>query len=72
MGVNCYSTKDEDLPIELFEIPETLKVQEKKLTRIRKNRSTSRVKDALDAIRRCCDDKGNLMEVIVESVKASW
>ena len=71
VGVNCYCNKDEELPIELFEIPETLKVQEKKLKRIKKNRSASRVKDALNTIRRCCDNNGNLMEVIVESVKAS-
>ncbi len=69
VGVNCYRNENEELPIELFEVPETLKVQEKKLNRIKKDRSPSLVKDALDSIRRCCDENGNLMEVLVESVK---
>jgi len=69
VGVNCYRNENEQLPIELFEVPETLKVQEKKLNRIKKDRSPSLVKDALDSIRRCCDENGNLMEVLVESVK---
>ena len=70
VGVNCYRMDDEVLPIELFEVPETAKVQEKRLKRIKKERSDSEVRRALDAISRCCDEDGNLMEVIVESVQS--
>ena len=70
VGINCFRSEDEELPLELFEVPETLAVQKKKLTRIKKERSARLVQDALDAIRRCCDKNGNLMEVTVEAVKA--
>jgi methylmalonyl-CoA mutase N-terminal domain/subunit len=70
VGVNCFQIEDEELPIDLFEVPETLKRQEKKLTQIKKERDASRVQQALDAIARCCDKDENLMEVIVDSVKA--
>lgn len=70
VGVNCFQIEDEELSIELFEVPETLKRQEKKLRQIKKERDASRVQQALDAIARCCDKDENLMEVIVDSVKA--
>ncbi len=70
VGVNCYQIEDEKLPIELFEVPETLQIQQKKLERIKKERSPLEAEHALEAIARCCDEDGNLMEVIVESVKA--
>jgi methylmalonyl-CoA mutase N-terminal domain/subunit len=70
VGVNCYQMDDEVLPIDLFEVPETLKVQEQRLKRIKKERSDSEVQRALDAISRCCDEDGNLMEVMVESVQS--
>ena len=70
VGVNCYQMDDEVLPIDLFEVPETLKVQEKRLKRIKKERSDSEVQRALDAISRCCDEDGNLMEIMVESVQS--
>ncbi len=70
VGVNCYQTEEEELPIELFETPETLPIQEQKLKRIKKERSTIQVQKALDEISRCCDKDGNLMEVIVGCVKS--
>jgi methylmalonyl-CoA mutase N-terminal domain/subunit len=70
VGVNCYRMEEEELPVELFEVPETLKIQEQKLKRIRNERNGNHVRDALDAIARCCEKNGNLMEVIVESSKA--
>ena len=36
MGVNCFQIEDEILPIALFEVPETLAIQEAKLARIKK------------------------------------
>jgi len=70
VGVNCYKIEDEKLPIELFRVPETLEVQRAKLERIKKERSSQEVQKALDAILRCCEKDGNLMEVVVEGVKA--
>jgi len=69
VGVNCHRMKDEKLPIELFEVPETLKIQKEKLAKIKKERNDSRVQQALDDIKRCCEEGKNLMDVIVESVK---
>ena len=70
VGVNCFQSGDEEVPIELFEVPETLKIQERKLEKIKRERSASKVRQALDAIAQCCDKGGNLMEVTVDSVKA--
>ncbi len=70
VGVNCYQMEDEELPVELFEVPETLQIQEQKLKKIKNERDGARVREALDAVARCCEEDGNLMEVIVESVKA--
>jgi len=70
VGVNCYRMEDEKIPVSLFEVPETLKIQEQKLKKIKTERDESRVKDALDAVARCCEKNENLMEVVVESVKA--
>jgi methylmalonyl-CoA mutase N-terminal domain/subunit len=70
VGVNCYKIEDERLPIELFKVPETLEVQRAKLERIRRERSSQKVQKSLDAITRCCEKDGNLMEVVLEAVKA--
>ncbi|MBL7203372.1 MAG: methylmalonyl-CoA mutase [Desulfobacteraceae bacterium] len=70
VGVNCYQMEEEELPVELFEVPETLQIQEQKLKKIKNERNGTHVQEALDAVARCCEKDGNLMEVIVESVKA--
>lgn len=70
VGVNCYRIEDEVLPIELFEVPETLQIQEERLNRVKEERNDFEVQRALDAISRCCDEDKNLMEVIVEAVQA--
>lgn len=69
VGVNCFSIEDEVLPIELFSSPETLKVQKKKLNRIRKERDSRKVEKSLNAIARCCEKDGNLMDLMVGEVK---
>jgi methylmalonyl-CoA mutase N-terminal domain/subunit len=69
VGVNCYRIKEENLPMELFQVPETLRIQEAKLAKIKKERNVSDAQRALDDISRCCDADKNLMELIVESVK---
>jgi methylmalonyl-CoA mutase, N-terminal domain len=69
VGVNCFNIEDEVLPIELFSSPETLKVQKKKLTKIRKERDSRKVEKSLDAIASCCEKNENLMELMVGEVK---
>ena len=70
VGVNCHQVEEEKLPMEIFEVPETFKVQEEKLAKIKKERSTDAVRQALDEIAHCCNDDGNLMEVIVAAVRS--
>jgi len=69
VGVNCFQIEDEEIPVELFESPETLKVQSEKLKKIKKERSAKDVQKALDSVFRCCEENRNLMEVIVDAVK---
>jgi methylmalonyl-CoA mutase, N-terminal domain len=70
VGVNSFRLEDEVLPVSLFEVPETLVIQEKKLKMIKKKRNTSTVQKALDEISRSCDNGTNMMEKIVEAVPA--
>ena len=70
VGVNCYRMEEEDCPLEIFEVPETIQLQEKKIERIKRERNGADVRKALDAVSRCCEEDGNLMEVIVDSVKS--
>ena len=67
---NFYKIENEKLPVELFDVPETLQIQEKKIKKIKKERNSLQAQRALDDIARCCDEDKNLMEVIVDSVKA--
>jgi methylmalonyl-CoA mutase N-terminal domain/subunit len=70
VGVNCFQIEGEELPCEIFVVPETLAVQEKKLERIKKERSSAAVAKALDDLGRACDQGRNLMDVLVEGVKS--
>jgi methylmalonyl-CoA mutase N-terminal domain/subunit len=70
VGLNCHRVEEEELPMEIFEVPETLQIQENKLNKIKKERSADGVQQALDDIAQCCDSDGNLMEVIVGAVKS--
>jgi methylmalonyl-CoA mutase N-terminal domain/subunit len=69
IGVNCHQIENEKLPIELFSSPETVRVQSKKLKAIKKARSKGEVQKSLEAIARCCEQDGNLMELLVGLVK---
>jgi methylmalonyl-CoA mutase N-terminal domain/subunit len=70
VGINCYRVSDEPYKAELFAIPETLAAQTAKLKRIRAERNPEQAQNALDDIKRCCERDGNLMDVMVESVRA--
>ena len=62
--------EEEELPMEIFEVPETLQIQEEKLNNIKKERNADGVLQALDDIAHCCDEGGNLMEEIVGAVNS--
>jgi len=70
VGLNCHRVEEEELPMEIFEVPETLQIQEEKLNHIKKERNADGVRQALDDIAKCCDENGNLMEVIVDAVES--
>ncbi|MBI5018569.1 MAG: methylmalonyl-CoA mutase [Deltaproteobacteria bacterium] len=69
VGVNCFQMAEEPAEVPLFEVPEALEVQRKKLDRIRRTRSAAGVQGALDDVARAWDTGGNLMDVLVEAVK---
>ena len=70
VGINSFRIEDEKLPIELFKLPETLRVQEMKLEKIKKERSAAEVRKMLDRVAVACDRGENLMGVMLEAVKA--
>jgi len=70
VGVNCYQLENEVLPCEIFKIPETLSIQEKKLARIKKERSSREVEKVLDQLSRACSKEENLMDILVDGVKS--
>jgi methylmalonyl-CoA mutase N-terminal domain/subunit len=70
VGVNCFQIEDEKLPIELFRLPETLKIQKAKLEKIRQQRDSVKVQRAMDELAHGCEDGRNLMELLVDGVKA--
>ena len=70
VGVNCHQVDEEELPMEIFEVPETYQIQAEKLNKIKKERCADGVQQALDDIAHCCEKGGNLMEVIVGAVKS--
>ena len=70
VGLNCQQAVEEKLPMDLFEVPETLRIQEEKLEKIKNERNPDQARLALDAIADCCRKDGNLMEVILDSVKS--
>jgi methylmalonyl-CoA mutase N-terminal domain/subunit len=68
VGLNCFRQEEEELPMELFEVPETLKTQEDKLKKIKSERNDQAVKKTLELITRCCEENGNLMALMVNGV----
>jgi methylmalonyl-CoA mutase N-terminal domain/subunit len=71
VGVNCYRNDEElSCPVDVFNVPETLAVQEAKLSRIRKERDPVAAQRALDDIARGVENGRNLMEIVVKSVQS--
>jgi methylmalonyl-CoA mutase, N-terminal domain len=70
IGVNCHTVEDEPYEVEIFQVPETLSVQEAKLQKIMAARDQAAATRALDGVKRCCESGGNLMEELTGSVHA--
>jgi methylmalonyl-CoA mutase N-terminal domain/subunit len=70
VGVNKYVT-EEDIPVEVMEIDEELEsLQIEKTNRIKNERDNSRVKACLERVAEACSGDRNVMEDLIEAVKA--
>ena len=70
VGVNKYIT-EEDIPVEVLEIDEELEsLQMEKTNRIKSERDNSRVKACLERVGEACSGDRNVMEDLIEAVKA--
>ena len=70
VGVNKYVT-EEDIPVEVLEIDEELEsLQMEKTNRIKNERDNSRVKACLERVGEACSGDRNVMEDLIEAVKA--
>ncbi|RLB17852.1 MAG: methylmalonyl-CoA mutase [Deltaproteobacteria bacterium] len=70
VGVNKYVT-EEDIPVEILEIDEELeKLQIEKTNRIKEERDQAKVKECLEAVGEACVANRNVMQPIIDAVKA--
>jgi len=70
VGMNKYFV-EEEIPFEILEIDEALeKLQIEKTSRIKEQRDNTKVKACLDKIGEACTGNQNVMEPLVEAVKA--
>jgi len=70
VGVNKYVT-EEDIPVEILEIDEELEsLQMEKTHRIKNERDNSRVKACLERVGEACSGDRNVMEDLIDAVKA--
>ena len=70
VGVNKYVT-EEDIPVEILEIDEELEtLQVEKLNRVKTERDNNRVKACLEDVGDACSGNRNVMDSLIESVKA--
>ena len=69
VGVNIYPL-EEDLPLELLSVDPTLeKEQKKRLSRLRKQRDSSRVDRLLSDLQEAARSTGNLMPLLIDCVE---
>jgi len=69
VGVNKYQVA-EDMPIEVFEVPETVReAQIERLKTIRRTRDESVVRQALSDITRCAENGGNLLDACIPAIR---
>ena len=71
VGVNKYAV-DEEIPVEVLEIDEKLEsLQIEKTNRIKAERDNQRVAECLEMIGDACSGSQNIMEPLIEAVKAN-
>ena len=69
IGVNCFTMKEEEAT-EIFVTPETIKKQEVKLDKLRRERDDVKVQRTLDRIREGCKRTKNVVPLVTEAVKS--
>ncbi|MBF0100508.1 MAG: methylmalonyl-CoA mutase [Desulfobacterales bacterium] len=70
VGVNLYKI-DEDTPIEVLEVPASVREEQiQRLKEIKAKRDSRAVEQALQAITKVAESKGNLLEVCIPAVRA--
>jgi methylmalonyl-CoA mutase N-terminal domain/subunit len=71
VGLNDYVTRREKIHFRLYYPPKTIeKAQKEKLRRLRKERSSQKVKKTLDALKRAAESGQNLMPRLIAAVEA--
>ena len=71
VGVNKYQLKDEDLDLEILEVPEGVRDEQVNLLKeIREKRDETATRQALDAVTKAAEGKENLLAACIEAVRA--
>ena len=71
VGVNKYAV-DEEIPVEVLEIDEKLEsLQIEKTNRVKAERDNQRVAECLEMVGEACSGKQNIMEPLIDAVKAN-
>jgi len=70
VGVNYQPGRSDSVPMEIFRYPETENRQKEKLAQLRRQRDPDRWRNALDGVKQCCFQGGNLMPAVMEAVRA--
>ncbi|MBW2033773.1 MAG: methylmalonyl-CoA mutase, partial [Deltaproteobacteria bacterium] len=70
VGVNKYAI-DEEIPVEVLEIDKELeRLQVEKTNRVKNERDSKKVKECLEKVGETCTGTQNVMEPLIEAVKA--
>jgi len=70
VAVNYQAGEASELPVEIFRYPETESRQKEKLRVLRSKRDRGAWQKAMDGLRQCCQEGGNLMPPVMEAVRA--
>lgn len=71
VGVNKYQLKDEDLDLEILEVPEGVRDEQVNLLKdIREKRDETATRQALEAVTKAAEGKENLLAACIEAVRA--
>ncbi len=71
VGLNEYTVEEDWIPLEILRIkPEVEKKQLARLQKLREQRDSKKVKEALDRVRQTAEHDENLMPPIIQAAKA--